>query len=314
MFEPSPSMRFSLIVATRGRTDLFGAFLDSLEAQTFRDFEVIISDQNESELLAPYLKNRLFPITHLRTYPGASHSRNAGIPYAVGEVVTFPDDDCTYPCDLLEKIDAYFSTNPQVNVLCTRSSADREGKSPSRFDRQSGDITRYNVWSRSVEFTIFAQRTWFDRVQFDRAMGPGAPTLWQCEEGPDLLLRMQKEGAVIRYDPSVWVVHYDGFRRFDPKSLKQAYPYACARGYLLRKHRYPWWFICYTCGRSLVGCLLQIARLNALGAKYYWAYFKGKAVWSSAFLSEREMRRGQVTPSPGTDWYKAPSLIKRIPS
>ena len=46
-------MSFSLIMATLGRTDEPRRFLDSLESQTFRDFELILADQNDDDRIAP---------------------------------------------------------------------------------------------------------------------------------------------------------------------------------------------------------------------------------------------------------------------
>ncbi len=46
---------FSLIVATLGRTDELIAFLESLVAQSERNFEVIVVDQNPDERLEPVI-------------------------------------------------------------------------------------------------------------------------------------------------------------------------------------------------------------------------------------------------------------------
>ena len=51
-------MRFSLIVATLGRTAELRRLLESLAVQTHQDFEVIVVDQNTddrvSQILAPF--------------------------------------------------------------------------------------------------------------------------------------------------------------------------------------------------------------------------------------------------------------------
>jgi glycosyltransferase involved in cell wall biosynthesis len=297
-----------------GRTTEFGELINSLEKQTFKDFELIVSDQNDDERLAPYLRGKSFPITRLRSYPGAAHARNAGIPYAVGSIITFPDDDCTYPTDLLEKLDSYFRDNSGLNVVCVRSCATPSEKTETRFDATSGEIDRYNIWARSVEFTIFVESVWLKKVQFDPDMGVGAFTPWQAEEGPDLLIRLQEQGATTRYEASLFIVHEQAYRTYDEKALTRAYKYACGRGYFLRKHGYPFWFIAYTCAKSLMGCFYQLARFNRPAAHYYWAYFSGKAMASSGVLSRWLLLPRHAAKAQPEDPYRPPVMLERIQS
>ena len=92
-------MRFSLIMATLGRFDEIRIFLDSIDLQNYTDFELIIVDQNEENILGdiilPYKKK--FYINHIRIKEkGLSLARNVGIKYAKGDIIAFPDDDCIY--------------------------------------------------------------------------------------------------------------------------------------------------------------------------------------------------------------------------
>src|SRR6266851_4817106 len=69
-------MRYSLLLATRGRTEELHQFFRSLLAQTWRDFEVIVIDQNPDdrlvETLAPYAGK--IALQHLRSAQGHSHA------------------------------------------------------------------------------------------------------------------------------------------------------------------------------------------------------------------------------------------------
>jgi hypothetical protein len=56
----------SLVVATRGRATPFQALFESLEAQTCKDFEVVVVDQNvDSRVGTPDAEGWSFPVRHL---------------------------------------------------------------------------------------------------------------------------------------------------------------------------------------------------------------------------------------------------------
>src|SRR5918992_619092 len=108
---------------TMGRRKEPERFLASLTAQTFRNFELIVVDQNPDDRLAPVLKayGDLYPILHLRTKrEGASAVRNEGLEYSCSDMVAFPDDDCRYPPDLLEKVARFFDRHLEVDALTGR--------------------------------------------------------------------------------------------------------------------------------------------------------------------------------------------------
>ena len=72
--EEEITMKFSLITTTLGRTHELERLLVSIDAQTCRDFELIVVDQNSHDLLdailAPYRER--FPILHIHSAKGAS--------------------------------------------------------------------------------------------------------------------------------------------------------------------------------------------------------------------------------------------------
>lgn len=73
----------SLIVATVGRTTELRPLFDSFAAQTFKDFEVIVVDQNDDDRLVSYIqRGRMLglQIKHIRHHPAnLSAARNVGI-------------------------------------------------------------------------------------------------------------------------------------------------------------------------------------------------------------------------------------------
>lgn len=273
-------MRFSLILATVGRVEEPKRFLASLDAQTYRDFELIVVDQNVDDrleaILRPYFEH--FPIHHLRSdKKGVSRARNMGLHRARGDIVSFPDDDCWYPKDLLEQVAEFFSKYPQWDGI-TGLAVDIKGHpSVGRWDSREGPINRYNVWTRSVEFSIFVKRQVAEQIGgFGEKLGPGAGTPWGAHEGDDFILRALQAGFRFYYNPRFFIYHPHPFQQYNVKALERARLYGCGMGRVLRKHRYPLWFVTYYWLRPLGGTLLALARGNIGKARYYWTTLKGR--------------------------------------
>jgi glycosyltransferase involved in cell wall biosynthesis len=110
----------SLIVATLNRIAELERFLDSLEEQSCRDFEVLVVDQNPDDRLVPMLGlHSGLEIRHLRSERGLSRARNVGLRAARGDIMAVPDDDCWYPNNLLATVAAWFESHSEFGLLFT---------------------------------------------------------------------------------------------------------------------------------------------------------------------------------------------------
>lgn len=111
-----PAPFFSVVVATYERHALLDELMAALEAQTCRDFEVIVIDQSA----APWPNRNRHPqhdLLYVHTEAkGAVRSRNAGAALARGEVIAFTDDDCRPFSDWLENARARFADGEVVGV------------------------------------------------------------------------------------------------------------------------------------------------------------------------------------------------------
>lgn len=272
-------MRFSLIVATVGRADELERFLTSVDAQTYRNFELVVVDQNSDDrvmlILASY-ENK-FPILHLRTQEqGASRARNIGLQHISGDVVAFPDDDCKYPTDLLAMVARKFDGRPKLDGLAL-CSVDEEGRvSNGRLDERSGPINESNVWARAIEYTMFLRAESVQGLWFDEAMGPGAGTPLGAGEGTDYLLRLLALGRSLHYDADLAVVHASAVPPYDDGAMAKAYSYGAGMGYVLKKHNRPIWCKTSRLVRPLGGGALSLMGLRTLEAKYHWNIFRGR--------------------------------------
>lgn len=272
-------MKFSLVLATVGRSDELKRFLRSLSNQTCRAFELIVIDQNDddrvTEALLPYLEE--FSIVHLRSARGLSRARNAGLAHLSGEVVAFPDDDCWYPPTLLQQINVLFSEHPQLDGV-TGASRDGQGAySSGNWDRSAGLLNVRNVWRRAISFTIFLRRSKIEAVgEFDEQLGVGAGTTWGSGEETDYLIRAINAGATISYFPQIIVHHPQAPKMYDVVANSKAASYGAGMGRVLRKHSYPWWFVLYYLSRSFGGVLVSLATGDLRRASHYAAIATGR--------------------------------------
>ena len=268
----------SLILGTVYRTDELELFLRSLDAQTYRDFELLLIDQNPDDRLVPLLKRfeSRFPIIHLRSEKGLSRAKNVGLEAATGGLIGFPDDNCLLPQNLLERVAWFFDTHPEIHGLTGRSTDESGVDSNGRFDSSPGAVNRFNVWQRGIAYNVFLRTEKARRVRFNEALGPGAGTPWGAGDETDYLLKLLGHNVPIHYDPSLVVVHPHPVPPYDARAMSTAYAYGCGTGRVVRMHKYPWWFEASCLARPLVATLAYLMRRKRPQAMYRWNTFLGR--------------------------------------
>ncbi|HZP21912.1 MAG TPA: glycosyltransferase family A protein [Terriglobales bacterium] len=233
----------SLIVTTRNRLAELERLLESLAAQTYRSFEVIVVDQNRDdrlvELLAPY--QGTLKLRRLRSGPGASCGRNAGLRAFEGEIVAFPDDDCWYPSELLAQVAKWFEANSEYDGLLT-SARDENGQRMSpRFPPADGPCDKRNVMRCAIAWNFFLRAHAAREVGFFREeMGPGAASSYQSGEDLDYPMRALKSGFRLWHASGLAVHHPDINERRRPARV--TYQYAMGVGRMWRLHGFSWAF------------------------------------------------------------------------
>jgi glycosyltransferase involved in cell wall biosynthesis len=271
-------VKISLVLATANRTAELERFLSALAGQTHGEVELIVADQNPDDrvarLLGPY--RHRFPIVHLHSQPGVSRGRNAGLPHATGEIVGFPDDDCWYPPCLLEGVVRFFEAHREWDGLLVRSIDDRGTASMIRGAPGEVRVTRHNAGWLAVSYVLFVRRRFIEQVGgFDPQLGLGAGTPWRAGEETDYVLRGLAEGMRLFYTPALAVHHNPSVQAYDRQARARAGAYGMGAGYVLRKHRFPLW---YVVRRSWAGpaARLALAMLRAREAGYHWAELSGR--------------------------------------
>jgi glycosyltransferase involved in cell wall biosynthesis len=108
----------SVIIPTYNRAELVQEALASVEAQTFRDFEILVVDDGSTDDTAEALAS-LKGIRVLRhdCRRGVAAARNLGIAEARGEWLAFLDSDDLWLTDKLARQMAYLKDRPDL-LLC----------------------------------------------------------------------------------------------------------------------------------------------------------------------------------------------------
>ncbi|MBM2821664.1 MAG: glycosyl transferase family 2 [Thermoleophilia bacterium] len=269
---PQELPSFDLVVATVGRVEELERFLNSLAEQEFRRIRVLVVDQNEDNRAADALaRHPDLNVEHLRSPRGLSLARNAALSRIDADFVAFPDDDCVYPADLLERVAARFSSEPGLDGLTGRVE-DAAGSSSASWKSDSVVLTSDNLWNRGISAAMFLRAEVVRRVgPFDESLGVGSGQPWSSAEEIDYLIRAIRLGARIEYDPSL-VVRHDV--RFDDALV--GYRDGASVGYLLRKHGYPARSVARMLIRPLGGMVVSLAHLDRARASYYTATLRGR--------------------------------------
>ncbi len=225
---------FTLIVATLGRNKEIDSLLDSISKQTLElsNIQVIVVDQNTDIDLASVIKpyQERLRILHIRSPKrGLSRNRNLGLDLAEGQIVAFPDDDCLYYPDTLEKVSQAFQRNPTSNLILGRVVDRSTGRSLLRqWPSRPKIISRLNFLTHYSSITIFAKNC----PRFDERLGVG--TYFGSYEDADFVysVLLRDKGAI--YDPTIEVWHEEqNMHVFNEIKIWQ---YGLGFGALTRKH------------------------------------------------------------------------------
>jgi len=267
---------FDLVVATVDRTAEPERLLASLERQTHSAFRIVLVDQNDDDRLAELIRHHpSLEIEHLHADRGLSRARNAGLARLNGDVIAFPDDDCMYPDDLLDRVAHRFAADPSLGGLTGRA-ADMSGRSSPSWPLAPAEVTRENMWNRAISFAIFLRASVVGAVgRFDEELGLGSGTPWSSGEETEYLVRAVDAGARIEYDPELLVPHDE--KAYTPAALRVAGARDGASvGYILRKHRYPPLTVARMLIRPAGGVALALARRDRARAGFHLSTLRGR--------------------------------------
>jgi glycosyltransferase involved in cell wall biosynthesis len=272
-------MKFSLIMATYGRSNEIENFLISLKNQTYKNFELIVIDQNEDDKAYKIIKKfeNDINIIYLKVnFKGLSKARNYGLNYASGQIIAFPDDDCEYPSNLLENVKNFFENN-DFEIFCVLAIDKFKSKeSLGRWFKKSKKINIINFMRVCPSPCLFIRKK--EKLEFDENFGINSK--FYSSEETDLVFRLLKKGYKGYFERKIFIYH-----PYKEDSKERAYYYGIGMGAFFRKHlkndfRLVIPFVENLIIRPIGGMILNVFRKEKFLKNYY--SFKGR--WKG-FLS-----------------------------
>ena len=168
--------RVSVLIPCYNAGEYLAMALDSVLAQTFGDFEIIVVDDGSSDNSCAVAEK--YPEVKLvrHAHSGISATRNLAVSKASGDLIAFLDADDLWAPDKLEKQVAYLDANPDCELVFTLAENFFDGDESEMTERQA-QLLNANMDNYLASCCI--RKTVFDRHGgFDEQRAFGEDTHW----------------------------------------------------------------------------------------------------------------------------------------
>ena len=139
MAEPTPGRFFSVVISTYNRAAVISRALDSLVAQTEKDWEAIVIDDGSEDdtcrIVQPYLNTYSNILFLKQSHSGEAKAKNAGIMAATGRFISFLDSDDEYDPVHLASRKSVLLKNPFLKFIYGGVKIIGNQYVPDRFDQ-----------------------------------------------------------------------------------------------------------------------------------------------------------------------------------
>lgn len=231
----------SLILCTINRKSEIEIFIKSILLSSVK-IELIIVDQNKKNLIddivSKYDSNENINLIHVKTNKkGLSRARNIGLGYSTKNIVAFPDDDCFYEENLLEKIISIFHQHEDLDFISIKT------QDPHYTDRSliSCASTNHEISldkNAGCSFTYFFRNNIkFKSLKFSEEMGVGSGTPYGAGEETDFITRLINLGAKGHYFSNLIVYHDAKESIYNKETLNRLTSYGGGYGYYIKKNK-----------------------------------------------------------------------------
>ncbi|MDP1680582.1 MAG: glycosyltransferase [Burkholderiales bacterium] len=275
------------------------AAVDSLRAQTFRDWELIAIDDGSEDQTLVWLRSQNEPRLRVETQAnqGVSAARNAGLRLARGRYIAFLDADDAWAANFIEKMVEALESHPDAALAyCGWQNVGLPGQRGEPFTPPDYETPE------KLE-TLFAGCRWpihaaMARLDAVRVMGGFNPLLKNAEDYA-LWLELAGRGPLVRVPAVLAFYNFHGLGQASSNRAQAALQLLAAQQDFIRRHPE----FEQRIGGSVRGIVYGQLLLAAYEA--YW----GRDLHTARVLFRRVMRSGYGS---ATDWrYMLPSLLPR---
>lgn len=180
----------SIIIPIYNRELFLEKCLNSVQRQTFVDFECILVDNNSTdhsvEICQLFLSDDRFKLIHCQEQ-GVSHARNKGIEYASGDWIMFIDSDDYIADNFVEMLYKTMLDHPWYKCYTCESITLQHTNISIWNDLPEGertkdDVANFNIWKRwaTVWNALWAKEV-FDHIKFNTNVKLGEDELVDIE-------------------------------------------------------------------------------------------------------------------------------------
>lgn len=284
--------KYSVIIPVYNRPDEIADLLESLAAQTARNFEVIIVEDGSTKPCREVMRRydgKVDVKYFFKDNEGRSIARNYGMERATGSYFIFFDSDCVIPADYFEKLNRFAAERP-LDCFGGPDAADTSFTTTQKAinHAMTSFLTTGGIRGGKISLEKFTPRTFnmgFSRKVYETTGGFRE----MFSEDIDMSTRIRLDGFSIGLYPDLPVYHK---RRVDfRKFLRQVYVFGMSRitlqllypGSLKAVHMLPALFV--------IGVAAMLAMAIAVSA--WWLLPLGVyllAIFISALWSTRSVR------------------------
>jgi glycosyltransferase involved in cell wall biosynthesis len=304
--------RISVIIPAYNRAGMISRAIDSVLAQDFHDFELIVVDDGSTDETVEVARGFDDPrvrVVALGRNRGSNAARNAGIKNALAPLVAFLDSDDTYLPHKLSTVVAEFDRDPELEVLVdsfvklTAPNARRD-----RIERLNPRITSNAEFARR----LFARELWKPTsaitVKREAAIRAG-----MFDEGVgrrqdfEFLIRLTEVAKCASTDAITWTKYWT------PDSISERKAFVASTLDLVRRHPQYLARPEYRCGlaKDLARHLLMLLRQRRYGEattgvrlllrEFGAARTAGLLVGGARELSKRRLKRRRASTEPSVE-------------
>ena len=152
--------RVSVLIPTYNCARFLPDAIESVLAQTFQDFEIIVVDDGSTDDTAQVVSRYPQVRYILKEHSGISASRNAAVSAATGEIVAFLDADDMFTPEKLQKQVDYLDENPDCHLIFTKAENFYEDEQAEQGEKQQA---LYNASLERCIITCAIRRSVFEK-------------------------------------------------------------------------------------------------------------------------------------------------------